>query len=373
MNSNINTKQIALLCDLDGIILKVLKNELIADQLQGKAFKDIFNGESAKEALIFIKKINKEYVAFNWELNMIISGKIKLLHFNGGIFDNHILIMGTNFFDELMYYYEEMTRITNNQVTHIRKLNKDMLEASSNLKERSKDLEKTLEDLNHSNEQLQSFAYITSHDLQEPLRTIASYAQLIERRYKGKLDSDADDFIEFMVNGAYRMKEMIQGLLEYSRVETKEHEFKEFEAESALKYALNKLGSAISEVNAEITYDELPVIFADESQIIRVFQNLIGNALKFRREEVKPKIHISSMKKDNEYLFSVSDNGIGLDEQYSDQIFEVFKRLHAMDDYPGAGIGLSIVKRIIEGHNGIIWVKSELNKGSAFYFNIPHE
>jgi light-regulated signal transduction histidine kinase (bacteriophytochrome) len=231
-------------------------------------------------------------------------------------------------------------------------------------------LEGTVKELERSNYELQSFAYITSHDLQEPLRTIASFAQLLERRYKGQLDPDADEFIDFMVDGASRMKKMIQGLLDYSRVGTRGHEFREFKAETALSYALNNLGTAISEVNAEITSDPLPVVLADEDQIIRVFQNLIGNAIKFRREGVTPKIHVSVKRKYNEYVFSVSDNGIGLEEQYSDKIFEVFKRLHAIGEYEGAGIGLAIVKRIIDRHGGRIWVKSELDKGSTFYFTI---
>ena len=239
------------------------------------------------------------------------------------------------------------------------------------LKKTEKRLKGTVEELERSNEELQSFAYITSHDLQEPLRTIASYAQLLERRYKNKLDPDADEFIDFMVDGASRMKEMIQGLLDYSRVGTRGHEFKEFEAQTALNYALNNLGASIGETGAEITYDELPIIFADKDQIIRVFQNLIGNTIKFRREGVRPKIHVSVQKTDDEYIFSVSDNGIGLEEQYSDKIFEVFKRLHAIGEYQGAGIGLAVVKRIIDRHGGRIWVESELGKGSTFYFTIP--
>ncbi len=234
-------------------------------------------------------------------------------------------------------------------------------------------LREIIEELERSNKELESFAYITSHDLQEPLRTIASYAQLIERRYKGKLDGDADEFIEFMVDSASRMKQMIQGLLDYSRVGTRGHEFTEFESEDALNYALSNLGTAISEVDGEITHEELPVVFADKDQMVRVFQNLIGNAIKFRREGIHPKIHISSYKEDSEYVFSVSDNGIGLEEEYGDQIFEVFKRLHAIGEYPGTGIGLAVVKRIIDRHRGRIWVKSKLGKGSTFYFTVPIE
>ena len=232
-------------------------------------------------------------------------------------------------------------------------------------------LENLIKELKRSNDELRQFTYITSHDLQEPLRNIASYAQLIERRYKGKLDSDADDFIKYMVDGAFRMKQQIQSLLDYSRVGTQKTKFKEFESENALNYALNNLKDAINENDAKITYDFLPVIFADQEQIIRVFQNLIGNALKFCKYGVKPEIHVSARKKDNEHIFSVNDNGIGLEEKYSDQIFEVFKRLHAIGEYEGAGIGLAIVKRIIDRHNGRIWVESELDKGSTFYFTLP--
>jgi signal transduction histidine kinase len=234
-----------------------------------------------------------------------------------------------------------------------------------------KDLKKLVEELKHSNDELQQFAYITSHDLQEPLRSITSYAQLIEMRYKGQLDEDADDFIDFMVSGATRMKSMIQGLLDYSRIGTQGGEFKLTDTEEVLSVVFSNLKALIEENNAEITHSPLPIIFADENQINSVFQNLIGNALKFRKEGIKPKIHVSAQKTSNEYVFSVSDNGIGLEEQYCDRIFEVFKRLHAIGEYEGTGIGLSIVKRIIERHHGRIWVESSLGVGSTFYFTIP--
>jgi light-regulated signal transduction histidine kinase (bacteriophytochrome) len=235
------------------------------------------------------------------------------------------------------------------------------------------DLRKLVAELKHSNRELESFAYINSHDLQEPLRSIISYAQLIEMRYKGQLDSDADEFIDFMVGGALRMKDMIQGLLDYSRVGTQGGEFKDFSAEEVLSVVSYNLKVSIEECRAEITHDPLPVIFADESQITRVFQNLIWNALKFRKEGIPPEIHVSARKDENnnEYVFSVSDKGIGLEEQYFDRIFEVFKRLHTIDEYKGAGIGLAIVKRVIDRHGGRVWVESKLGRGSTFYFTIP--
>jgi light-regulated signal transduction histidine kinase (bacteriophytochrome) len=200
---------------------------------------------------------------------------------------------------------------------------------------------------------------------------MGSYAGLLKYRYGGKLDSDADEFIDFMVSGATRMKQQIQGLLDYSRVGTQGEEFKEFNSEDTLNHALDNLQSAINDCHAEVTYENLPVIIADESQITGVFQNLIGNALKFHKEGVQPKIHISAGKTDNEYVFSVSDNGIGIEKEYTDKIFEVFKRLHAIGEYQGTGIGLAIVKRIVERHGGRVWVESEFGVGSTFYFTIP--
>ena len=232
------------------------------------------------------------------------------------------------------------------------------------------ELKETVKELERSNKELQSFAYITSHDLQEPLRTIASYAQLIKMRYKGQLDADADEFIDFMVSGATRMKSMVQGLLDYSRAGTHGEAFSEFNAANALNHALLNLRSSIKECNAEVNYGPLPVIFADESQITRIVQNLIGNALKFRKKGITPKIHISTRKTAHEHIFSVKDNGIGLEEQYTTKIFEVFKRLHSIGEYEGAGIGLAIVKRIIDRHCGHVWVESEYGNGSTFYFTI---
>ncbi|WP_424354346.1 sensor histidine kinase [Methanobacterium sp. MBAC-LM] len=238
-------------------------------------------------------------------------------------------------------------------------------------KEANNELKKNLEELERSNKELKSFAHITSHDLQEPLRTITSYSQLIERRYKRQLDPDADEFLEYMVSDAKRMKSMIQGLLDYSHVEAKGKEFKEINTEKALNTALSNLQYSIDQCHAEVTHDPLPPVFADENQIVSVFQNLIDNALKFRKKDEIPKIHISAKKDDNEWIFSVKDNGIGIEDKYFDIVFEVFKRLHAIGEYEGAGIGLAIAKRIIDRHGGHIWVESSPGKGSKFYFTIP--
>jgi PAS domain S-box len=271
---------------------------------------------------------------------------------------------------------KDRTQIPFEVATHFFKLKgKDtVLAVSRDISERKnaeKQLKQTIQELERSNKELRSFAYITSHDLQEPLRTMGNYAGLLKMRYEGKFDQDANEFIEYIASGAQRMKDMIQGLLDYSQVGTQKGKFTEFDSEEALNNALINLHSSIEECNAEITYDKLPTITADKNQISRVFQNFIGNALKFRKEGVQPEIHISAKKEDNEHIFSVNDNGIGLEEQYKDHIFEIFKRLHSIGEYQGTGIGLAIVKRIIEEHEGQIWVKSEYGKGSTFYFTIP--
>jgi len=234
-------------------------------------------------------------------------------------------------------------------------------------------LQETIEELKRSNAELQQFAYVTSHDLQEPLRTIASFTQLLERRYKGKLDSDADEFMEYIVDASKRMQQLINDLLEYSRVATKLGEFQPVDVGEVLDTSLNNLKSSIEENNAEITHDKLPTVTADKTQLIQLFQNLIGNAIKFKKPDEPPKIHISSRKDEEkgEYLFAVADNGIGMEPQYAERIFVIFQRLHTREEYQGTGIGLAIVKRIIDRHGGRVWVESELGKGSTFYFTIP--
>lgn len=232
------------------------------------------------------------------------------------------------------------------------------------------ELRKALEDLRRSNQDLEQFAYVASHDLQEPLRMVSSFTQLLEKKYKDQLDDEGREFIKFAVDGANRMRRLINDLLAYSRVRTRGKEMEPTDSHSALGEALANLSSMVQESGAIITNDDLPVVKADKSQLIQLFQNLISNAIKFRSEDV-PHIHISAEKQDNEWLFSVKDNGIGIEPQYYDKIFEIFKRLQRDEKYPGTGIGLAICKRIVERHNGRIWVESEPGKGSVFYFTIP--
>ncbi len=240
-------------------------------------------------------------------------------------------------------------------------------------KQMEEKLQETIHELERSNDELQQFAYVSSHDLQEPLRTIASFTQLLEYRYKGKLNSDADEFIDYIVEAAVRMKQQINDLLEYSRVSTSGKEFEEVDTNSILDQAVTNLKSSIDENNAKITHDPLPNVNADADQLRRVFQNLIGNAIKYRKLDETPKIHISAYndEKSKEYVFSIHDNGIGIEKQYLDRIFKIFQRLHTIGEYNGTGVGLAVVKRIIDRHGGCIWVESEFGKGSTFYFTLP--
>ena len=223
--------------------------------------------------------------------------------------------------------------------------------------------------LKTSNKELEQFAHVASHDLQEPLRMVASFTQLLERRYKGRLDEDADDYIGFIVEGAQRMKSLIDDLLTFSRLNTEPCNYEPVLIEVALDDVLFNLRSSIEENKAIITYDPLPTVMGDLPQIRQLFQNLISNAIKFHGDE-PPKIHISVKEFEKEWLFSVSDNGIGINLNHQEQIFNIFKRLHTRKDYEGTGIGLAICKSILERHGGKIWVVSEENKGSTFYFTL---
>jgi len=225
------------------------------------------------------------------------------------------------------------------------------------------------EELARSNQDLQQFAYVASHDLQEPLRVITGYLQLIEGRYKGKMDADADQFIYYAVDGAKRMQQLIADLLDYSRLGTRGQPFQPTDAEAVLANTLTGLQKMIEDSGAVITHDPLPKVTADETQLLRLLQNLIGNGIKFRSQR-RPEIHVSARREDGRWLFSVRDNGIGIEKQYWDQVFVIFQRLHTRQKYSGTGIGLAICKKIVERHGGRIWLESTRGQGTTFYFTI---
>ncbi len=252
-----------------------------------------------------------------------------------------------------------------------RELDDRVKERTIKLQEANVLLEKKSEELARSNLELQQFAYIASHDLQEPLRAISGFTELLDKRYRGKLDERADKYINFIIDGTKQMNQVIFDLLEYSRVQTKAHEFGLIDTGSSLKQALKNLQVSIKEKDAIIIADPLPRLSADGIQITQLFQNLIGNALKFQKAGTVPEIHVSAQETGDTWLFSVTDNGIGIDQQYTERIFKIFQRLHAKGEYDGTGIGLAICKRIVERHGGEITVRSEPGVGSTFSFTLP--
>ncbi len=228
-------------------------------------------------------------------------------------------------------------------------------------------------ELERSNQELSHFAYILSHDLKEPLRMVQSFLGLLKMRYEEQLDETANEFIDFAVDGAERMQAMIESLLVYSRVETRGKPFQMTNLDNVFSGAVANLGLLIEESDALIMNDPLPNVMADAAQITQVFQNLISNAIKFRKEAISPEVKVSASKQRDGWIISVEDNGIGIDLAQQERIFNMFQRLHSRDDFPGMGAGLAICKRIVERHGGEIWVESNLGAGAKFCFRIPTE
>lgn len=226
------------------------------------------------------------------------------------------------------------------------------------------------EDLRRSNKELEQFAFVASHDLQEPIRKIVSFSQLLERRYKGKLDAEADQFIDYIVSGGTRMRALIQDLLSFSRVGTQGRPFEPTDAEAVAREAAELFEEQLAACGGAVSIEPLPSVLADRGQLLQLFQNLIGNALKFRSDE-PPRVRVSARRLEGSWRFAIEDNGLGISKEDRDKVFEMFKRLHSREKYPGTGIGLAICKKIVERHGGTIWVEPASGKGAAFSFSLP--
>jgi signal transduction histidine kinase len=262
---------------------------------------------------------------------------------------------------------QKFARVLKNARDEISAINQSL---EKRVAERTAQLETANRELLRSNKELETFAYVASHDLQEPLRSVAGFVQLLQERYKGKLDADADRYVDFAVGGTVRMHQLIKDLLTYSRVGMDDQSRASSNTQALVERAISSLKSACDENNAVITVGELPAVTANAAQLGQVFQNLISNAIKYR-SEARPEIQISAEKKDGFWVFCVHDNGIGIDPKYHEKIFVIFQRLHGRDERPGAGLGLAICKKVVERHGGSIWVESAPGKGAAFYFTIP--
>ncbi len=238
------------------------------------------------------------------------------------------------------------------------------------LRQAQRESERQAAELARSNAELEHFAHVVAHDLAEPLRMVSSYCRLLERRYRDRLDEKAARFIAYAVEGAERMQRMIEGLLELARVSSRGREFQPVDCQAVFLQACADLEAAIQATGARVTADSLPVVWGDETQLLRLLENLIGNALKFRRQE-PAEVHVSAIQHGGEWIFAVRDNGLGIEPRDRERVFMIFERLHTRSQYPGEGLGLAIAKRIVERHGGRIWVESEPGCGSVFYFTMP--
>jgi len=271
---------------------------------------------------------------------------------------------------ELARYRQHLEELVQTRTAELETANRHLHSEIEQRKEAAEVLRHTAEELARSNKELGQFAYIASHDLQEPLRVITGYLQLIESRYRSRLDSEGEEFINFVVEAVERMQQLISDLLEYSRVGSRGRPLQATDAQTVLTRTLAGLKRLIEESQAEITSDPLPTVMADGTQLMQLFQNLIANSIKFHGAQ-RPAIHIQAQRCDGRWAFSVRDNGIGIERQYFEKIFVIFQRLHTRQKYPGTGIGLAICKKIVERHGGEIWVESTLGEGSTFYFTLP--
>jgi PAS domain S-box-containing protein len=268
--------------------------------------------------------------------------------------------------------HDELEQRVEERTTELLVTNEQLKREIEDRKRAEEALKQKTEALARSNQELEQFAYVASHDLQEPLRMVTSYVQLLARRYQNRLDSDAEEFINFAVDGATRMHTLINGLLAYSRVGTRGKPFEPTNCETILQQSLDNLKMTMGESGAVVTHDSLPTVMADDLQLGQLFQNLIGNAIKFHGEEPS-RVHVSAKPDGTQWVFSVRDNGIGIAPEFAERIFIIFQRLHGKEKYPGTGIGLAVCKKIVECHGGRIWVGSELGKGATFYFTLPRE
>ena len=397
MNSHADSG-IALTCKPDGVILEVIRDDFGITQAPARelSLAKLASAGGSEKVGAFLETVRSDQRAFGWELTIEVGGQPTLLYFTGGrATDDNLLILGATTRAGVVRLCDELVSTSNEHATvvcalrteyallarvaadrdsvwydELTRLNNDLATAHREQAKTTLELARLNEQLSRSNAELAQFAYVASHDLQEPLRMVSSYTQLLSRRYKGRLDADADEFIAYAVDGANRMQTLINDLLAYSRVGTRGKEFEATDCMAAIELALVNLRAAIEESSAVVTHGPLPTVMADRIQIGQLLQNLIGNAVKYHGAE-PPRVHVSAEQKGNDWVFAVRDNGIGIDPQYAERIFVVFQRLHTREEYPGTGIGLAICKKIVERHGGRIWVESQAGTGATFYFTIP--
>jgi light-regulated signal transduction histidine kinase (bacteriophytochrome) len=313
---------------------------------------------------VLVRRIGKPFQQLSAGAEIIGSGN---LDYRSGIRSNDEVGDLANAFDSMTMRLKLITVSRDELAKEV----EDRKRTEAELRTAELERERLITELRRSNTELEQFAYVASHDLQEPLRMVASFAQLLERKYKDQLDSKANHYIDVLVDGAHRMQNLIDGLLSYSRIGRSEAPLQRVSANEIFEKAVANLSESIKENRAVITKDELPLITGDETQLVQLFQNLIGNSIKYRKLGIAPEVHISAQQEGREWIFSVRDNGIGIEPEYFDKIFLIFQRLHTRENYPGTGIGLALCKRIAERHHGRIWVESVFDHGTTIFFTIP--
>ena len=358
---------------IDQIFLKAYALTDSFSRLHGSALRKRTTARNSAVLIIIISSIGGVFalVLNSVSINRLLTKRVAALGkgveiVGAGDLDYRIVVEGDDELSGLALASNEMAAKLKESYTSIENLQREMVER----KRMEEQLQSTLVDLERSNSELEQFAYVASHDLQEPLRMVSSYTQLLAQRFEGQLDDKAKKFINYAVDGAVRMQQLINDLLAYSRVNTQGKPAEMIDSHSILGDALRNLSAAIEENRAIVMNDDLPVVRADATQLSQLFQNLIGNAIKFRGVSF-PCIRISACDLGSEWCFSVKDNGIGIEAQYADKVFVIFQRLHTRQEYRGTGIGLAICKRIVERHGGRIWFESEPGKGTTFYFALP--
>jgi light-regulated signal transduction histidine kinase (bacteriophytochrome) len=398
MKARIQKAGCAFLCDREGVIVRVLRDDLgFGDRaVPGRPFVTLADPGNLEKARRFLAEIEDGCAAFDWELNVYLNGQgLVTLYFAGAEAGEGVLIVGALSRSGMTAkFYEQLMEINNEQVNALRatmkqqalqaraqmereqelydvtRLNNELMSMQRQLAKLNVTLKQQKADLARSNTELEQFAYAASHDLQEPLRMIRSYLGLLERRYADQLDDDAREFIAFAVDGAERMRRLIQGLLAYSRVGRKQREFHPVDCDALVTQVLSDLRLRIEETGAQVTVEALPTVWGDEVQLGQLFQNLISNALKFR-DTAPPQVHIAAQAQEGRWRFAVRDNGIGIDPAQAERVFMIFQRLHTQQEYPGTGIGLATCKKIVELHGGEIGVDSAPGEGSTFFFTLP--
>jgi light-regulated signal transduction histidine kinase (bacteriophytochrome) len=316
-----------------------------------------------------------------WELFSLPSTEINLLDDSFALIISALMLAGVILIPPLFHTIKEaaatLRRAKEDLEIQVAQRTEELRDANVNLavelderRRAEQQLARYTQELARSNAELEQFAYVASHDLQEPLRMVASFTQLLAKRYQGRLDQDADEFIGYAVDGATRMQRLINDLLAYSRVGTRGRAFQPEDSNAIFRQARDNLAKAIEDSGAIIFQDPLPNVMGDEVQLIQLFQNLLANAIKFSGD-ILPQIQVSAEKNGREWVFAVRDNGIGIAPEHQERIFSIFQRLHQRSEYPGTGIGLALCKKIVERHRGRIWVESQVGAGSTFYFTIP--